>query len=498
MEEIANDHLDPTGTPVAFDDIQIRSLGISGSVIISKPLEGDSRSQALGSDALGGALDKQSVETDYIIELREISEEATRDAEANRSMVWGHSGIEIEIPAAGDGWRQVMLVTDESGLATWRFPLDDDGRADESRGRSTVTFVVPGYAAETTSTENDRGVLGWLGKKVVRVLSFAIDPVVGKAGNLFASNWERKNRPYRIRRIDKDTYNKNDTGVFSPQDWEEIGRGRSLLFVHGTFSRAASAFSALDESFIDEMNDRYSGRVFAFDHKTLSADPTENAAYFAEAMPIGQYLDIDVVCHSRGGLVSRVLAEAKSELPLDGKQLSVNQVVFVASPNRGTVLTDAKYMGDFVDAYTSILSVMPDNAVTDVLESIIAVVKQLAVGVLKGLEGLQSMNPEGTYLQDFLNSGEASSTLYRSIAADFEPDNPRFRPWAKNRLMDKIFKEQNDLVVPTIGVYEANGDEMFPIASENRLDLSGDALVHHGNFFSNERVVAQLRAWLTG
>lgn len=64
--------------------------------------------------------------------------------------------------------------------------------------------------------------------------------------------------------------------------------------------------------------------------------------------------------------------------------------------------------------------------------------------------------------------------------------------------MDLIFKEPNDLVVPTLGVYEHNGDPMFPITEGSRLDLGDADGVHHGNFFGNTKVVDQLRDWLTG
>lgn len=106
------------------------------------------------------------------------------------------------------------------------------------------------------------------------------------------------------------------------------------------------------------------------------------------------------------------------------------------------------------------------------------------------------MNPSNGYIRDNLNKGGAIDTVYRSIAANFEPTRPSFKPWAKDKLMGRIFKEDNDLVVPTRGVYEANGDPMFPIAADNRLHLSGVDDVHHGNFFANAKLVKKLDEWL--
>jgi len=498
MQELASGELDPTGSDIQFDDIVIRSPGISGIVTVSKPTPGETRGAALGSDALGAALDTHEVDTDYYVEIGDVGEQPTGAAVSTRSMAPDHKGIEIKVPAAGKGWGQLLLVTDENGIASWHLPVDESGGTDTTRGGSTVTFIIPGYAADVSGDGNTRGVLGWLGKKAIRVLSFVLDDVIGAVGDFFASRWEEKNRPYALRRITSETYRQNGAGELTAADWQNLGTGRSLLFIHGTFSRAATAFYELTPEFIDELNARYEGRVFAFDHLTLSEDPTENARFFANSMPPGQVLDVDIVCHSRGGHVSRILTEQQEDLPLEGKTLGVGQIVFVASPNRGTVLTDPKYMGDFVDAHTNILSALPDNAVTDTLEVIVAVVKQLAVGTLKGLEGLQSMNPAGNYVNNYLNTGASVAAKYRSIAASFEPTDKKLKPWAKDKLMDHIFKEPNDLVVPTLGVYEHNGDPMFPITEGSRLDLDDAEGVHHGNFFGNVRVVGQLRDWLKG
>lgn len=498
MQEISSGKLDPTGSEIQFDDIYIRSPGVFGEVIVSKPTAGESRSQALGSDTLGRALEAQNVDTDYVIEIGDVSEEPADKVLTSRSMAPDQKGIEIQVPATGEGWGQILLVTDENGIASWQLPVNADGEVDITRGEARVTFIIPGYVTEAKPTSDTRGVFGWLGKKVIRVLSFMLEDAIGKVGDYFAAKWENKIRPYALRRMTRDSYRVNDSEQLTAEDWRELAEGRSLLFIHGTFSRAASAFYELTPEFIEELNERYHGRVFAFEHKTLSEDPTENAKYFVSSMPEGQVLDVDIVCHSRGGHVSRILVEGQADLPLEGKALTINQVVFVASPNRGTVLTDPKYMSDFVDSYTNILNVLPDNLVTDVLEAVITVVKELAVGALKGLEGLQSMNPSGDYVVQYLNKGTASDTIYRSIASDFDPTKPEFKSWAKDKLMDCIFKEENDLVVPTKGVYEKNGDAMFPIEAVNRLDLLRVEGVHHGSFFGNRRVVEKLNSWLSG
>ena len=498
MDVLDESDLDPGGSELSVADVVVRSPGVAGHISVMRPAPGESRAETLDSVALSDALATHDVETTYVLQLRNVSEQPTDNGLTSRASSPEHNGIEVQVPADGPGFGQVALVTDENGVASWHWPQLSDGSTDTTRSEQTVTFVIPGYQAEAEPEASHRGVLGWFGKKVVRVLSFAIEPVIGRVGDFFASKWEAKHRPYNVRPFTPDNYTDIVVPSLTAEDWARLNGPRSLLFVHGTFSRAGSAFSALPKTLIETLMTRYQGRVFAFDHKTLGEDPTANGRFFAEQMPAGQSLDVDIVCHSRGGHVSRVLAERQADLPLNGKSLSVNQVVFVASPNRGTVLTDARHMGDFVDAYTNVLGLLPDNVVTDVLEVIVAVVKQLATATLKGLDGLQSMRPGGDYLSA-LNGGGQVATTYRAVSANFEPTEPSFKPWAKDYLMDRVFQEANDLVVPTNGVFEDNGGGMFPIAAAgDRLDLPASEGVHHGSCFGNARVQDALLGWLTG
>ena len=67
-------------------------------------------------------------------------------------------------------------------------------------------------------------------------------------------------------------------------------------------------FGRLPDETVAERHWRYGGRVFAFDYFTLSHSPTENVAELAARMPDDLRLEVDVVSHSRGGLVALVLA----------------------------------------------------------------------------------------------------------------------------------------------------------------------------------------------
>jgi pimeloyl-ACP methyl ester carboxylesterase len=140
----------------------------------------------------------------------------------------------------------------------------------------------------------------------------------------------------------------------------------------------------------------------AFDHHTLSHDPERNVRELLARLP-GD-VELDVICHSRGGLVARVLAERPSRFGLDTARARVRRVVFVGVPNAGTQLADPAHMTHFLDRMTSALNLFPGSGIGDVLEGILTAVKVVGHGALKSLDGLAAMNPEGKFLRT-LNAG---------------------------------------------------------------------------------------------
>jgi pimeloyl-ACP methyl ester carboxylesterase len=277
-------------------------------------------------------------------------------------------------------------------------------------------------------------------------------------------------------------------------DWSSLGSGRALLFVHGTFSRAHLAFATLPPALVAELHRRYEGRVFAFDHFTLSQDPMANVRWFLSHMPDGTALDVDIVCHSRGGLVSRCFAERWSELDAGRRELKVGKVVFVGSPNAGTPLANATRMGDLIDVLTNLLDALPDNGITDVLTMIVSVAKHLAVGTTRELDGLNAMDPTGAFTSTMNRPGQSRGSRYFAVSSHVAPGQPGIRRLLVTKGLEQLFGGGSDLVVPTAGVYEANGAASFPI--EERLVLSGGGAVTHTKYFADPQVQQRLLEWL--
>jgi len=227
--------------------------------------------------------------------------------------------------------------------------------------------------------------LAKIGRRLVRVVAWATEGIVGLAAQKIAAAWEGLKRPYRLLRMPKDA---EDEGF----EWGKVLGGRALLLIHGTFSTADAAFSEFVDKAKAELNALYGGRVFAFNHPTLHVSPGENLSWFLAQVPRGKRLEIDVLSHSRGGLVARELAAATPAGTPDGLRTLCGKSLG-RHANRGTVLADGKHGMDIVDRYTNLTPELPDGPFTLVMEGVLALVKILYNGSAEGLPGLHCMQP---------------------------------------------------------------------------------------------------------
>lgn len=419
----------------------------------------------------------------------------------------GEDGMVLEVPDLGETVGQVVMAID-NGVITWNFPQDMGGSLQTSATRgagNTKRFVIrsrPPMVAPEDGAAN-RSMFAAVGKKILKVLVYEkADAILGPIGAHFARKWEDANRPHNIRRFTADDFTAPLAEPLSSDEWHSIGTGRALLFVHGTFSTAHGGFGTIPPEVLNKLHDTYEGRVFAFDHLTLSASPEENVLWFADEsarqLGDGGKLDIDIVSHSRGGLVSRTLAGELGTPGLD--HVNVGKLVFVATPNLGTQLADPEHMIDFIDRYTSALNLVPPGplgVVTDALESIFTVVKVIGHAGLSGLDGLSAMDPNGEFIQR-LNGGSPIGSQYYSMSSNYEPAGElKFLTSAANTVVDRVFGADNDLVVPTAGVAEGSEAAGFPIPDERRLSLPPAMGVWHSDFFKQRAVQEKLVEWLT-
>jgi hypothetical protein len=489
--------LDPAGRAVRVGGLTLRTPGLRGVADPAPVNPGAMRAAALVTQTFDEALQGAGLVPQHAVVLKDTREARMVQPQGARTTAAGEPAIQIEAPAPADGWGQVLLSADESGVMTWSFAVEEQKAVPARGSEGTRTYLVSRHVpdAPDPAAPTSRGLGGVVGKKLLKVLTFSlIDHVAGAVGDHYVGRWEASNRPYRVREFSAAEYTSADATLVEGDRWKQLGEGRALLFVHGTFSRAHTGFGLLPPAFVEQMHQRYDGRVFAFDHYTLSEDPDANVRWLIEQIPAETKLELDVICHSRGGLVSRVLAERPGEFALGSRSIEVRRIAFVATPNNGTRLADPDHFGDLVDTYTTLLNLFPDTGVLEVIGAVISVVKQIAVGALKGLDGLVAMTPKGDFL-DALNAATAAKVDYFALASDYEPAAGGLRDFVADHLADKIFDADNDLVVPTAGVYDGNGSSLFPI--ENRHSFPAADGIGHTRYFGNATTQAKLSEWMT-
>lgn len=421
--------------------------------------------------------------------------------------VAGEEALVLEVPDLGADVGQVVLAVDGAGAVTWSFPETSTREIEPPQVRGTggvKRFVVRWTAPPLPQPDGtERGLFGAIGRTFLKVLVYPVtDAVLGPVTEHFARRWETSQRPYNLRPFRPESFRAPTVGPLTGPEWENLGTGPALLFVHGTISTSHGGFGSLPVETMAELHRRYRGRVFAFDHFTLSHSPEENVAELAARMPDGIDVEVDIVSHSRGGLVTRLLAGELDGVAAPG--LRVRRAVFVATPNHGTSLADADHMIAFIDRYTSILNIVPPGpllVVSEILEAIVTMVKIIGSAALHGLDGLRAMDPRGDLIAR-LDRGRAPTADYYAIAADYRPTGALLSLVAggvANAVIDRVFGDAaNDLVVPTLGVSRGGADPVALVAGDQTFTFPDSAGVLHTSFFGAPETTGRLLDWLPG
>jgi hypothetical protein len=494
-----------SGTAASGDEIESGSRGLSTPV--ASPVLAD-------NPELQAALSRNDLAEATRVEIQLDSRSIGGAGPATRKSQ--STDIELEVPVPADDEIQVLLA-EQDGVLSWHFS-ERAGFAGSARVRgagAADVFRVPnriGFAPAQTSEESRRGIIGALGKKILKIFVYKItDPLVENVSERIAEKFERDNRPYGLRMVTPDNYNRAESAAERwPVDWNLLSSGKALLLLHGTFSTAHGAFGSLDRETVQALYTRYGKRLFALNHYTMSEDPEANVKWLGDQirnqLPNGMKLELDILCHSRGGLVARSLAEDRASLGDREQDVTVRRVVMVGVPNSGTVLADSDHMTDFIDRISNAVGLVgaasgPLALIGEFLDGALTIVKILGHGALRGLNGLASMDPGGKFVAA-MNHRPVKSESYYAVTADYEPPPGNFKESitkkAGNAVVDAIFEQPNDLVVPTAGVYNLELGPAFPIPSNRLLQFSRESGVMHTTYFAQPGTRAQLSTWLTG
>lgn len=297
-----------------------------------------------------------------------------------------------------------------------------------------------------------------------------------------------------------------------------------LVFIHGTASSTLGSFGAFCDPDASQewrtLRANFGENIYAFEHRTMSESPIDNAVALADRLPVGAQLYL--VTHSRGGLVGDLLCLGRPDLDdaridyfqrsdtdlgvadrhdrqrlkqlrdlLQRKRLRVMRIARVACPARGTLLASDN-IDDFLSLLTNLIGYIPGVGQSPIYQ----VIKRITLEVVKNrmnpalIPGIEALMPESP-LVALLNAATQAEGELGIVAGDIEGGN-----WFKRIavfITDRFIYEQrdNDLVV--------NTDSMFYGARRERefyvFDQGSD--VSHFNYFQNARTRIALTQWLS-
>jgi hypothetical protein len=393
-----------------------------------------------------------------------------------------HVVIERDLrPAEGRQWvaLAVTVADDRFGLFSWhRFDPAWAGRLDIRR-------------------QEWAGPFGWAGKLLIKIFSFVIEDAAGAAAGQLALAFEERRHRYRLRAFAPGSYHHDVPADLPDPMWSELTCGdadrRTLLLLHGTFSRAHAAFGGLPPEVFARLHAAYGGRLIAFDHFTLVHDPAENVRRLISLIPDGSDLHFDVLTHSRGGLVARELSRQAATAAAGRRRLRIGAIVHVGTPNAGTALADPDRREQLINRMTTILSVFGGGSgVSDGLATVLELVKHLAAGALAELPGLTAMSPGSGYLRGLNAARPAGKITHFALGSDFEPTT--FAMMVQDLAADTVFSGTNDLIVPADGVRDLGSSGT--VAKGDSFVLTPQESVHHHAYFELPQSIGRIMSWL--
>jgi len=295
-----------------------------------------------------------------------------------------------------------------------------------------------------------------------------------------------------------------------------------LVFIHGTASSTDGSFGGLWEGGANarmvQLLAQYPKRVLAFQHRTLSRSPVDNALELAKFFPKGARLHL--VSHSRGGLVGELLCRGMMEgrFPFDqddlnvfalqglateqkqveelgrllqDRQLVIERFVRVGCPARGTTLA-----GGRLDRYLSIIlnavEAIPGLKGNPVVEGLSA----FLLGVVKNrtnpaeLPGLAAQMPDSPLVRVLNRPGKRTMADLHILGGDVAGEGLVGR--LKTFVTDLFFREDHDLVVNTPAMF--GGTERL---GEVRYWIDTGKNVDHFHYFLNPDTANRLVEALT-
>ncbi len=435
------------------------------------------------------------------------------------------AAVRVEKSRAAEGKLVSLHVTDDDVIAVelagevtlWttvgQFRADFDLQPRRDAGGEYLSFPT-----EIELGGPSRGPVGWA-IKAVRV--FDVD-LSGMTVAGLARAWDKKHVPtpglYRC--LQPTPVKLEPVTVPSPADRP------LLIFLHGTASSFEGSFGALwdgpQRTIGATLFSTYPEHVYAFQHRTFTESPIDNAIALLNQLPDNARLHL--VSHSRGGLIGELLcraAVATGRDPFDErdvalfantededgvkvnraydraalatlnnllkkKQPRVERFVRVACPARGSTLASER-LDRWLSVIMNTLSLaglqgsLFFQAATDLIT---AMVKEHTDP--RTLPGLEAMMPTAPLVKSLNRFDVTVNADLSVISGDTEAGGI----WDKLKLLvlDRFYEDDHDLAVNTSsmigGARRTTGGRFFFDQGEQ---------VNHFHYFANDRTAEKVR-----
>jgi pimeloyl-ACP methyl ester carboxylesterase len=397
--------------------------------------------------------------------------------------------------AASDTRASVSLLRDDEGLLRWVYQAPRP--AHTSSRRAYRAYPLQSQNVVETFRFND------LGRNAVTAKLLDLDDWLTPGQGM--KRWQAGT---------------SGIGTWVDDAQPAVRNGRVLLLVHGTFSESKMystelAATAAGRQLLADWQRQY-GTILAFNHPTLSVGAWSNAIDLSRALQ-RVAAPIDVVCHSRGGLVVSWLLRLGP--------VPVKRVVCVGSPLVGTSLATPDRLRaalDLLANYADVIAqvgkatstVFPFAAGVAGLAKILGKGLRLgsglpiidaAVSLVPGLATQQHNQDNLDLKQLFADDWVTRPQEMSGIGVAFKPaesNEPAWKVWrrfthlgdqAKYAGADLVFDGPNDLVVDVASMNRLGDARPNKRTSIPFTNLGESPTTHHTNYFRDERVLAELR-----
>jgi hypothetical protein len=289
-------------------------------------------------------------------------------------------------------------------------------------------------------------------------------------------------------------------GAWNPLEGAEAWRSllppgdtrRVLLYVHGFGSSIEGSGGG---AFVPQLAASYDA-VLGYDHPTVTFTPLENALRLLEMIPDDLRLEVDLVAHSRGGLVVRSLVELADWQ----EKLRPARLLTAGTPHAGTRLAEPERWDRLVSIGMTLgswLATIGGGAfwVPKLLEFVL---KAAAQGVF-GLPGIGAMTPGSDFLTK-LNAPDARGlddrVRYAAVTSTFAVSDivqQGFKQALGSLAAQAFMGVPNDMVVPTASATEIDVRSRV-LAASQQLKVAVD----HGSYFRDPLAVEFIKQQLLG